>query len=194
VTRALAAYREIAVVLGAGLRRDGTPNPSTLARADAAASLKDRPGLAYIVSGSHGNGPRPAKTEAAFMAERLAQHGVDPARIFLEDESRDTLSNAAFVAERYLKDLEPRPLVIVTSPFHLARSVATFRLVLGPAWPLSGHAAAPGPNDDAHAANEDLFLARTRARLEGLAPGDVARIARHVRDTLAAFVSDDPPA
>jgi len=46
VTRDIAAYREIAVVLGGGLGRDGTPNPSTLARADAAASLKDRAGIA----------------------------------------------------------------------------------------------------------------------------------------------------
>lgn len=190
----LAMYREIAVVLGGGLTRDGGPNPSTLARADEAAALAELRDLAIIVSGSHGNGPRPIRTEAAFMAERLRQRGVAPDRIFVEDESRDTLSNAAFVAERYLAGLTPRPLLVVTSPFHLERSIETFRMVLGPRWRISGVAARPGPNDDAHAANEALYLARTRARLQGIAPGDIARIARRVRETLPANVSDDPPA
>jgi len=190
----LAMYREIAVVLGGGVTRDGGPNPSTLARADAAAAdLADHPDIAFIVSGSHGNGPKPQTTEAEFMADRLAALGVERRRIFLEDESRDTVSNAAFVAERYLVKIAPRPVIVITSPFHVARSVETFRLVLGPGWPIRGHASAPGTNDDAHAANEAVFLARTRARLEGIAPGDVARIARRVRETLPANVSDVPP-
>lgn len=190
----LAKYREVAVVLGAGLTLDGGPNPSTLARADAAADLARTRDVAVIASGSHGNGPRPAKTEAAYMAERLRERGVAPERIFIEDESRDTLSNAAFVAERYLARISPRPLVIVTSPFHLARSIATFALVLGPSWAVSGYASRPGANDDAHVANEALFLARTRARLEGIPPGDIAGIARRARETIPTVVSDEPPA
>ena len=188
----LAKYREVAVVLGGGLTRAGGPNPSTLARADAAADLGHDPTIAFIVSGSHGDGPKPRKTEAEFMAERLAELGVERRRIFLEDESRDTLSNAAFVAERYLAKIAPRPVIVITSPFHLARALETFRLVLGPAWSVRGHASAAGRNDDAHAASEALYLARTRARLEGIAPGDIPGIVRRARETLPANVSDDP--
>jgi len=186
----LARYRDIAIVLGGGLRSDGQPTPSTLARAEAAAALARTRDLAVIVSGSHGNGPAPDRTEAEFMAERIAAGGIDRLRIFLEDESRDTLSNAAFVAERYLMDLEPRRLVIVTSPFHMARALATFALVLGERWPLEAHPAARGTHEDAHAATEALYLDRTHARLEGTSPGDIPGIAARVRATLRESVSD----
>lgn len=189
---AVADHAEIVVILGGGLSPDGRPTRSTMARADAAAELIERD-VAFIVSGSHGNGPKPERTEAEFMADRLIGRGVPRSRIFLEDQSRDTVSNAAFVAERYLSELTPRPLVIVTSPFHMARALETFSLVLGPDWPLEGHPSAPGPKDEARAATEMAYLDHTRALLKGTTPGDFARIAERVRRTLHERVSDAPP-
>jgi len=189
----LSKFREIAVVLGGGLLSDGTPTPSTLGRADAAAKLASEREIALIVSGSHSDGPKPRITEADYMARRLVERGVGAERVFFEDESRDTVSNAAFVAERYLAGIEPRPLVIVTSPFHMARSLATFALVLGPAWPLESYPAARTTKEDAHAATEELYLGHTRARLEGLQPGDIRRIAERVRATMHRHVDDDAP-
>ncbi len=187
----LSKYREIAVVLGGGLHRDGTPTESTLARADAAAELARARDVALIASGSHGSGPRPKITEAEIMAQRLAERGVSRDRIFLEDQSRDTLSNVAFVAERYLAGIAPRPLFIVTSTFHMARSLVTFGLVLGPSWPLEPHPSARGTEEDAHAATEELYLGHTHARLAGLQPGDIKGIAERVRATLRGNVSDE---
>lgn len=187
---ALAKAREIIVVLGGGLKQDGRPTWSTLARADAAAELVRDRDLPVIVSGSHGNGPRPARTEAEQMAEHLVERGVARERIFLEDQSRDTITNAAFVAQRYLARLEPRPLRIVTSPFHMERSLATFALVLGPSWRLEGHPSAPGTKEGEHAANEALYLARTRALLADIEPGDVERIVERARATLHERVTD----
>lgn len=186
----LARHEAIAVVLGGGLRADGTPTTSTLLRADAAVDLASSRDVALILSGSHGEGPAPERTEAQIMADRLADAGIDRARIFLEDRSRDTLSNAAYVSERYLSRITPRPLIVVTSPFHLARSLATFALVLGPAWPLEGYAAARGEREDAHAETEERYLGNTRARLQGVAPGDLPRILERVRATMRDNVSD----
>jgi uncharacterized SAM-binding protein YcdF (DUF218 family) len=191
VSSPLSDYHEIAVVLGGGLRADGSPTPSTLRRADAAATLAKTREVGIIVSGSHGDGPRPARTEAEFMAERLFEQGTPRERVFLEDQSRDTLSNAAFVAERYLAGLTPRRVFIVTSPFHMARSLATFALVLGEDWPITAHPSAPGEREDAHAATEALYLDRTHARLRGITPGDIPAIAARARATLAQNVSDD---
>lgn len=188
----LASYREIAVVLGGGLHADGSPTASTLARADAAAELARARDVGIIVSGSHGNGPRPARSEAAIMADRLVERGVARSRIHLEDESRDTLSNAAFVAERYLRDIAPRRLIVVTSPFHMGRALATFALVLGEAWPIQAYPCAPGQHEAAHAATEPLYLDRTHARLEGLTPGDIPAIAARARATMRENVSDEP--
>lgn len=193
-TRSVAAFPEIAIVLGGGLKQDGLPTWSTRARADAGADLAHERNVAVIVSGSHGNGPPPARTEAALMADHLSARGIDRSRIFLEDESRDTVTNAAFVAERYLVGVAPRPLWIVTSPFHMERSLATFALVLGPSWPLKSRQAAPGSKEAEHAVNEALYLDRTRALFEGLEPGDITRIAERARTTLHQRISDAPVA
>ena len=186
----LAAYREIAVVLGGGLEADGSANALAIARADAAAELARRRPVALILSGSHGEGPRPMRTEAAVMADRLIASGIAPSRIFLEERSRDTVTNAAYVAKRYLTALTPRRLVIVTSPFHMARALVTFALVLGEAWPLEAYAASAVPDEDERIASERIYEERTRALLAGYAPGDVAGIAEHVRTTLRERVSD----
>src|SRR5687768_11196323 len=111
---------------------DGRPAPATLARGAAAAELaREHPEAAIICSGSHGVGRKPRRSEAASMAEIIVANGTRRERIFLEDQSRDTIGNAVYVAERYLSAVAPRPLYVVTSPFHLERSVETFRLVLG---------------------------------------------------------------
>lgn len=115
------------------------------------------------------------------MADLIVERGVDRERIFLEDESRDTIGNAVHVAHRYFGAIPARRLFLVTSPFHLERSLETFRLVLGPAWDIEGVASAPAPDDGERAKHEPRFLAQTRALLAGIAPGEVARMMTKLR-------------
>jgi uncharacterized SAM-binding protein YcdF (DUF218 family) len=115
------------------------------------------------------------------MADLIVDRGVDGERIFLEDESRDTIGNAVHVADRYLVAIPARSIFLVTSPFHLERSVETFRLVLGPAWEIVGVASAPAPGDGERAKHEPRFLMQTRAFLAGIAPGEVARMLAKLR-------------
>jgi uncharacterized SAM-binding protein YcdF (DUF218 family) len=181
-SESVAAYPGIIVVLGGGMLPDGTPAPATLARGKAAADLaRAHPKAAIICSGSHGVGRKPRRSEAASMADLIAAEGIDRERIFLEDESRDTIGNAVFVAERYLSKVPPRRLCVVTSPFHLERSVETFRLVLGPAWAIDGVASAPASDDAERAKHVGRFLRQTREFLAGIAPGEVSRISAKLR-------------
>ena len=181
-SESVAAHPEIIVVLGGGMLPDALPAPATLARGKAAADLaRAHPKAAIICSGSHGVGRRPRRSEAASMSDLIAAEGIDRARIFLEDESRDTIGNAVFVAERFLSAIPPRRVYIVTSPFHLDRSVETFRLVLGPAWQTLGVASAAAPDDADRAKHELRFLEQTREVLAGIAPGEVSRISAKLR-------------
>jgi uncharacterized SAM-binding protein YcdF (DUF218 family) len=178
----LETHTEIIVVLGGGMLPDGTPAAATLARAEAAANLATaHPDAAIICSGSHGVGRRPKRSEAASMADLIVERGIDRLRIFLEDQSRDTIGNAVYVADRYLGAPTPRQIYIVTSPFHLERSVETFQLVLGPQWRIEGVASAPAPDDGERAKHEPRFLMQTRAFLAGIAPGEVARMIAKLR-------------
>jgi uncharacterized SAM-binding protein YcdF (DUF218 family) len=182
VTRSLDGYRELIVVLGGGMQNDGTPAPSTVARAQRAAEVaRERPDAAIICSGSHGVGRRPRRSEAATMAETMVAAGVERARIFLEDRSRDTIGNAVHVADRYLAAIGPRPIYLVTSPFHLERSIETFKLVLGPAWPVHGRASGTVADDPERARNEERFLAQTRLWLADTTPGDITGIGAKLR-------------
>ncbi len=179
---AVDAYPEIIVVLGGGMLADGTPAPATLARGAAAAELaREHPKAAIICSGSHGVGRKPRRSEAASMADLIVDHGIERERIFLEEESRDTIGNAVYVAERYLSAATPRRLYVVTSPFHLERSVETFRLIFGPAWEIVGAPSAPALDDGERAKHERRFLMQTHAFLAGIAPGEVARIIAKLR-------------
>ncbi len=116
------------------------------------------------------------------MAELIVAAGIGRERIFLEDQSRDTIANAVYVAERYLGAIAPRRVYIVTSPFHLERSVETFRLVLGPGWQIEGVGSAPAPDDAGRRAHEGRFLEQTRQFLAGIAPGEVSRMSAKLRD------------
>jgi uncharacterized SAM-binding protein YcdF (DUF218 family) len=174
---------EIIVVLGGGLLPDGSPDAATVRRSEAAATLAlERPQAAVIASGG---GPlpsepqhaaasaRPLGPEARHIARILVERGVAPARIHVEDESMDTVGNAVFTAARYLKDLTPRPLALVTSPFHLDRARWIFARAL-PGWQITGHPAADGPEDAQRSEDEPTFRTHNEAMLAGVADGDLA--------------------
>lgn len=107
------------VVLGAGLRPDGTPSEALRYRLDAALGyLEDNPGTTCIVSGGQGLGE--VRTEAAAMSEYLLERGLAEDRITSEDRSTSTAENVRNSAEL----LEPGATVgIVTNDFHLYRAL-----------------------------------------------------------------------
>jgi uncharacterized SAM-binding protein YcdF (DUF218 family) len=175
-------FPEVAVVLGGGFLPTGEPSPSTLARARAAVQLaRRRPELAVIASGSHGEGAAPARSEAAIMAELIVQGGIPANRVLIEDRSRDTIGNAVEVALRYLRSIEPRPLYLVTSPFHLERALVVFRNVLGFAWQVQAVAAEDTDDDASRANSETRFLQETFAFFNGVEPGDLSAIEKRYR-------------
>ena len=178
----LSGFPEVAVVLGGGFAPNGEPSASTTARARAAAHLaQQRPELAIIASGSHGDGPAPAKTEAAIIADLIAEAGIPRDRLFLEERSRDTIGNAVEVAARYLTGIEPRPIYLVTSPFHQERALVVFRHVLGFAWQVQAVSAEDTDDDRMRANSETRFLQETFAFFEGTKPGDMAAIEKKYR-------------
>lgn len=182
---------ELGVVLGGGMDPDGRPTAATKARAHRGAQLaRERPELILISSG--GRPPEAAAgatTEAELMRDLMVAAGLAPERIALEDESVDTIGNAVLIAARYLKDLEPRPLSIITSPFHLERATETFRHVLGFQWQIQAIAADETDDDIARAARETGYLQETTTFFAGLRPGDLPAIARRLRERAPAYAA-----
>ena len=118
------ASADAVIVLGCGVR--GTRVSLTLQyRLDAAiVYLEENPGTLVVVSG--GQGPGELIPEAEAMALYLADHGIAPTRILLEDTSLSTLEN--FTNSKALLDqhfTHPYRVVFVTSRFHVYRAGRT---------------------------------------------------------------------
>ena len=107
------------VVLGAGLRPDGSPSEALRYCLDAAlAYLNENPGTTCLVSGGQGLGEPRAEADA--MADYLVAHGLDEGRIVREDRSRTTAENI----RNSVGLLAPGSSVgIVTNDFHLYRAL-----------------------------------------------------------------------
>lgn len=175
---------ELAVVLGGGITADGGPLASTNARAHRAAQLaRERPELMVICSGDRQpDAPAGTSSEAALMRDLMVGWGVAAERIAIEDESRDTIGNAVLTAVRHLAGIEPRPLSVITSPFHLERATETFRHVLGYQWQVQAVASDETDDDIERAARETRYLQETTKFFEGVRPGDLRTMARRLRE------------
>ena len=181
---AIADAPELAVVLGGGVTADADPLPSTRARAHRAAQLaRERPELMVICSGDRQpDALTGTPSEAALMRDLIIGWGVAAERIAIEDESRDTIGNAVLVAVRHLQDIEPRPLSVITSPFHLERATETFRHVLDYKWQVQAVASDETDDDIERAARETRYLQETTTFFEGIRPGDLRTMARRLRE------------
>ncbi len=110
------------VVLGAGVH--GTvPSLSLRNRLDAAAEyLKEHPDVVCVVSG--GQGPGEDISEARCMFDDLVANGIDPERIWMEDQSTSTEENLRFSLDliEARTGLRPDEIGVLSSEYHLLRA------------------------------------------------------------------------
>jgi uncharacterized SAM-binding protein YcdF (DUF218 family) len=88
--------------------------------------LRQAPDLVVVFTGGNGeyfgNGP----SEAERVRRFFLQLGLDPQRVRLEDQSRNTYENAVFTAR--LSGIDPRKSwILITSASHMPRALAVFR-------------------------------------------------------------------
>lgn len=146
------------VVLGGGfegainLARGGYELNSAGDRFVEAAILARRyPQAKVVISGGSGSLILEGETDAAAAPRLLTALGVEPERLVLEDESRNTYENALFTRQL----VSPQPgetWLLVTSAFHMPRSMGLFRKI--------DFAVTPWPVDYRTSGREGLGLFR----------------------------------
>jgi uncharacterized SAM-binding protein YcdF (DUF218 family) len=119
------------VVLGAGLKRDGTPTPLLARRLDRAlrvrTALSRGDAVAPVIVVSGGKGADERISEARSMFGYLTPRGVSPESVLLEDRSRTTEENLRF-SKAIMDSVRPDTrCVIVTSNFHVFRAAMLAR-------------------------------------------------------------------
>lgn len=121
------------VILGNGLRSDGTVHPNLANRLSVAEELAaEHPHVPVVLSGGrteHGH------VEAEAMRDWLVDRGLSEDRLVVEGRSWSTVSNA-WNTNAILPGLSS--LVVVTSESHLHRGVVDFTLAYGPGTTISG--------------------------------------------------------
>lgn len=110
------------VVLGAKVRNDG-PSVSLQNRIDGAYEfLTTHPGTIAIVSG--GQGTDEPMSEAQCMYQGLVEMGIDPQRVWMEDQATSTWENLIFSLDLIQQRTGQRPekIGLLSSEYHLFRA------------------------------------------------------------------------
>ena len=110
------------IVLGAQVQKNGTLSLSLRQRVNRAFQyLTENPDAVCIVTG--GQGGNEPETEAQAQKNALVDLGIDPSRIYMEDQSHNTKENFDYA----LKLIERQGLgdtyAVVTQDFHMYRSL-----------------------------------------------------------------------
>lgn len=110
------------IVLGASVKPEGVSRTLKLRLDKAAEYAKQNPSTMLILSG--GQGADEPCTEASAMRQYLAEKGVSPERMILEEQSQSTTENIAY-SRLLLKEKAEngkQEVGILTSNFHLLRA------------------------------------------------------------------------
>ncbi len=118
--------KDFLIILGCGLKKDGTPTNLLRGRIDRALAFYEKQkeetgkGLTFVTSG--GQGPDEVISESASMKRYLLEHGVPEERIIEEESSTTTFENMKFSKEK-IWEIDPGAKVaFATTNYHVFRS------------------------------------------------------------------------
>ncbi len=118
--------KDFIIILGCGLRRDGTPTPLLKGRIDRALDFYEKQiaqtGKAPVFVTSGGKGADEVVSESASMKKYLISRGVPEDRIIEEDRSTNTFENMRYSKE-IIQKLDPgAKIAFSTTKYHVFRS------------------------------------------------------------------------
>lgn len=117
--------KDFIIILGCGIRKDGTPSPLLRGRVDRALAFAEKQEAltgkapAFITSG--GRGPDEPISESASMKRYLMEKGVPEDRIIEEDRSDSTFENMKFSKEKIWSVDPKRKIAFATTNYHVFR-------------------------------------------------------------------------
>lgn len=118
--------KDFLIILGCGLRKDGTPTPLLSGRCDRALAFdkkqREETGKELIFVTSGGQGENEANSESLAMKNYLLEKGIPEERIIEEDRSTDTFENMKF-SKANIEALDKNAKVAFsTTNYHVFRS------------------------------------------------------------------------
>ncbi|MBR3641553.1 MAG: YdcF family protein [Oscillibacter sp.] len=118
--------KDVIIILGCGIKKDGTPTPLLRGRCDRALAFAREQealtGKAPVFVTSGGQGPNEVISERASMKRYLMEQGVGEERIYEENRSTDTRENMAFSKEIIRRFAPDAKVAFSTTNYHVFRS------------------------------------------------------------------------
>ena len=125
--------KDFIIILGCGIRKDGTPSPLLRGRIDRALAFAENQealtGKAPVFVTSGGRGPDEAVSESAAMKQYLLSKGIPAERIIEEDRSTNTFENMSFSKEKICQIDPQSKIAFATTNYHVFRSGVCARRV-----------------------------------------------------------------
>lgn len=179
---------DVIIVLGGGNDNYGQPSNSTIKRLDKCIEfLKEKSAKYIILSGGRHNENR--VSEAKAMADYLISKGLSK-EIFLEEEAKDTISNAYFTKINFLESRKLFKIAVITSDFHIPRTRYIFKKVLGDSFKISYISADSGLSKEVLARLKDKEkkkLSLLKKLIDGIKDGDDKSIKKIIEDKHPAY-------
>ncbi len=118
--------KDFLIILGCGIRKDGTPTPLLAGRVDRALKFYrqqiKKTGKAPVFVPSGGQGPNEVISESESMTGYLLKKGVPAEHILQENKSRSTYENMLF-SKKVIQSVNPEAKVAFsTTNYHVFRS------------------------------------------------------------------------
>ena len=118
--------KDFVIVLGCGIRKDGTPTPLLRGRLDRALAFareqEEATGKKAVFVTSGGRGENEIISESESMKRYLTAEGIPEERILAEDQSRNTAENMAFSQEKIRETGAEGKIAFATTNYHVFRS------------------------------------------------------------------------
>jgi uncharacterized SAM-binding protein YcdF (DUF218 family) len=184
------------VVLGRGVRGDGSLGLIARARVDCALDLFTRgvaPRIIFCGRSSLMSEEPPPVTEGAAMARYAHARGLPAVASLTEEESRDTIGNAYFLRTRWLDPNGWSAIRVVTSDFHIPRAAWLFRRIFGRDYDIAFSAASSesfGSTVALRARDESDIAAFLAEWLGEIADGDLAAIGRLIHEQHPGYAAN----
>ena len=117
--------KDFLIILGCGIRKDGTPTPLLRGRCDIALDFyrnqKEKTGKELIFVTSGGQGPDEVTSESASMRQYLIEQGIPEDQIIEENQSTSTFENMKFSKEKIWAVNPEGKIAFATTNYHVFR-------------------------------------------------------------------------
>ena len=134
----------IGILLGGGITNRGKISSDALSRAKVAFKLLQKDEIQELVlSGGFTNKRFPRLSEARLFTRYFTKKKISRKRLILEEKSKDTLGNAIYCKKWFVKQKLPKEIVLITSNYHLSRSLKVFQHIFGKEYSFIGKKSKP---------------------------------------------------